>query len=295
MSSTTMNSTTPTEFHRFPELPAELREMVWEEAMPGPLDLQRFNAEIAPHPDHRGSNRPDGLVLCLTPHDDFIWLTSGHRGLLGACRESRWIAAAKIKFYLPINYLARDANGSFAVRFAKVPFNPDGRLCISGLSPALHDAEEGRGARGMELQASHQARDLTRDIQCAAFPEVKNLTICLRWPKGYDKIHLFMLGWDERAFDRMAKKMDKLETVALADEGVLDDRHHMGTEDLERLHAPAPVTRGDDCWDDELDEPADVEIPWSTLYRNFVSSICGFNALKQLRARQTTGSSYVYG
>ncbi|KAK7703468.1 hypothetical protein SLS64_009138 [Diaporthe eres] len=131
-----MTSIAPTEFPSFTVLPPELREIVWDEALPT-LDIQRFNAEVAPHPKFPKSNKSEDLVLCLNPHDDFIQLTSGYVGLLGACRESRWAAVAKTKAFLPINYVARDTDGSSAVRFARVPFNPDGHLCIGSLGPVL--------------------------------------------------------------------------------------------------------------------------------------------------------------
>lgn len=280
-----MSSTAPTDFLSFPKLPPELREMVWDGALPS-LDLQRFNAEIALHPDFPKSKKSEDLVLCLTPHDDFVQLTSGYVGLLGACRESRWAASARIKCNLPINYIARDADGLVAVRFARVPFNPDGHLCISGLGSALQDAKEGFGARGMDLSLYSPRPSLPQDMQCATFPEIKNLTITLDMSSRFEGYFLFLLAygcirWDHSVFDIIAKRMTKLDTVALVDECWMNERHHIDAKDFEWLHKPAPVVRrrGDDD-----DESTTVKIPWRQLFREFKSSSTRFTALKEFRA-----------
>lgn len=280
-----MSSTAPTEFLPFPKLPPELRDMVWDEALPT-LDLQRFNAEIAPHPDTPKSCKSKDLVLCLTPHEDFVQLTSGFVGLLSACRESRRAAITKIKCHLPINYIARDADGLVAVRFAKVPFNPDGHLCISGLGSALQDAKEGFGARGMDLSSYSSPYSLPRDIQCATFPAIKNLTITLDMSSKFEGFFLFLLAhgfirWDHSVFHIMAKRMTKLDTVALVDECWMNERHRIDAKDFEWLHKPAPVVRprGDDD-----DESTTVKIPWEKLFREFKSGSTRFTALKEFRA-----------
>lgn len=281
-----MSFTAPTEFLSFPKLPFELRQMVWDEILPT-LDLQRFNAEIAPNPKSANSNKSEDLVLCLTPNEDFVQLTSGYMALLGACRESRWAAIAKIKCYLPINYIARDANGTLAVRSARVPFNPAGHFCISGLGPAFNDAAEGYGARGMELQAFHWSNNLAANIQCVTFNEIRNVIISLDSARDFESKYLFMRGWDDRAFDDMVKRMIKLETVALVDEGVLNERHEIQPRDFEWLHKPALVvhpSEDNDGWDYELDEPSSIRIPWLKLYSDFKSSLSTFSALKQFRA-----------
>lgn len=279
-----MASTTPTEFPSFPKLPPELREMVWDEAFQIPtLDIQRFNAEIALHPDSpKMSCEARDLVLCLNPNDDFVQLTSGLVGLLRACRESRWAASANIKGYLPINYIARDIGDSFVVRFARVPFNPDGRLCISGLGPAFNNATKGYGARGILLPSYYYPHGLTGTIQCPTFSEIKNLTITLDMPGDFEHLHLFLLGWNDRLFDNMAKRMHKLETVALVDEGVLNERHHIDVKEFEGLHKPAPVvrTRGEN----NGDKPSTAKVPWQQLYDDFTSNLFRFNALKEFRA-----------
>lgn len=281
-----MSFTAPTEFLSFPKLPFELRQMVWDEVLPT-LDLQRFNAEIAPNPNYPNSKKSEDLVLCLTPNQDLVQLTSGYLGLLGACHESRWAAVSKIKCYLTINCITRDANGTLAVRSARVPFNPDGHLCISGLGPAFDDAAEGYGARGVELQASHWSKTLAENIQCVTFSEIRNLTISLDSPRNFESKYQLMRGWDDRVFDIMAKRMINLETVALVDEGVLNERHQIPPKDFEWLHKPALVVRpseDNDGWDYELDEPSGVRVPWLKLYSDFKSSLGTFNAIKQLRA-----------
>jgi hypothetical protein len=288
MSSATINSTTPTEFLSFSKLPIELRQMVWNEALPT-LDMQRFRAEIAPHPNSLPSNKSEDLVLCLTPHDDFVQLTSGYRGLLGACRESQWAVTDKIKYYLPINYIASHGNNSVAVRSARVPFNPDGQLCISGLRPALHNASDGFGARDMDLPAPYWPEDLAEEIQCTTLAGIKHLTIALDPPRISECSRMFMLGWCHRAFDILAKRMGQLETVALIDEGVLNERH---PKDFRWLHTPMPVVRPSedgDGWDYDLDEPSTIKIPWMKLYYEFKSSLSTFLAIKKLRARRIGG------
>lgn len=257
--------------------------MVWDEVLPT-LNLQRFNAEIAPNPNFPHSKKSEHLVLCLTPNQDFVQLTSGYLGLLGACRESRRAVITKIKCYLPINYITRDANSTLAVRSARVPFNPYGHLCISGLGPAVESATEGYGARGMELQASHWPKALATNIQCITFTEIRNLTISLDSPRDSESKYLFMRGWDDRVFDIMAQRMFKLETVSLVDEGVLNGRHQIPPKDFEWLHKPAPVvhpSEDNDGWDYELDEPPKVQVPWLKLYSDFKFSLGTFNAIKQ--------------
>lgn len=282
-----MNSPTPTEFLYFPQLPVELREMIWDEALPT-LDLQRFNAEIAPHPDSPESTKSEDLMLCLTPNDDFVQLTSGYVGLLGACRESRWAAMAKIKGYLPINYIARTADDAVAIRSAKVPYNPDGHLCISGLGPAFIAAAEGHGARGMKkLQKRHWPQPLSEGIQCVTFPEIRNLTITLTMPEDFESVHLFLLGWDDRVFGNMVQRMPKVETVALVDEGVLNERRHIDAEEFEGLHRPVRVVRhrgDDDSLDDDADGLSNLEVPWRRIYTDYINRLSLFNAVKQFRA-----------
>lgn len=281
-----MSSTAPAEFLFFPQLPPELREMVWNEALPN-LDMQRFNAEIASHSDSPKSNKPEDLVLCLTPNDDFVQLTSGYVGLLGACRESRWAAIAGIKCYLPINYIARDTDGSVAVRFAKVPFNPDGNVCISGLGLAFHNAAEGNGARGTNLPSSYLPHALGEGIQCVTFPGIKNLTITLNMPGDFESIHFLLMGWNKCVFDNMVKRMNKLETVAMVDEDRMNERHQIEAKDFEWLHNPMRVVRpreDDDGWDYGQDEPSTVEIPWQQLFHDFAYKVDIFKALMEFRA-----------
>ncbi|KAJ0121994.1 hypothetical protein J7T55_002505 [Diaporthe amygdali] len=286
MQSLIMSSITPTEFLYFPKLPVELRRMVWDQALPATLDFQRFNAEIAHHPNCVKSNKSESLVLCLTPHDDFVHITSGYRGLLGACKESNTIASVEVPFHLPINYLAPDANGSLIVRFASVPFNPDGQLCISGLGPALHAASEGDGARGMDLRWSYWPDNLAEDIKCASFPKIKNLTIALDSAKDSESEWRFLRGWDDRAFHKMALRMINLETVALVDEEALDLRQKIDAETFNSMHKPAPVVRpseDDDGWNHDLDEPSAVRIPWVKLYADLQFDFATFKFINRYK------------
>lgn len=282
-----MNSIKPTEFSSFLKLPFELRTMIWGEVLPTRLDYQRFNAEIARHPNSIDGN-PESFVLCLSPHEDYLQLTSGFRGLLGACRESNAIASQSITQDLPINYLAPDGRGYFEVRFARVPFNPDGQLCISGLGPAFHAAVGGDGARGIDLRWSCDADILAESIQCVTLAEVKHLTITLDPAKDFESKRRFMLGWDDRAFDNLAVRMPNLEKVALIDEGVLNERQLMDAEDFNWMHQPAVVVHpgeDDDGWDYEMDEPSKVRIPWMKLYDHFKSSLNTFEAINQFKNR----------
>ncbi|KAI3393419.1 hypothetical protein diail_4287 [Diaporthe ilicicola] len=283
-----MHSITSAEFLPFSKLPVELRRMIWDEAVLAPMEYQRFNAEIARHPDLNTSNKAQSLVLCLTPHDEFIQLTSTHRGLLGACHESRAIASESVIHELPINYLAPDGRGSFAVRFARVPFNPDGRVCISGLGPAFDAAGDGHGARSMNLRWACPREYLAEAMQCATIPEVKNLTIALDPARDLESKRLFMLGWDGVAFNNLALRMPKLETVALVDEGVLGERGHMDAEDFSWMHKPARVVRpaeDDDGWDYEMDEPSAVKIPWLQLWNDFRRAMSTYEAIKLFNTR----------
>lgn len=270
-----MTSTILTDFHLFPQLPPELREMVWEEAMPGPLGMQRFNAEIANHPTPY-SGRPDDLVLCLTPHEDFVQLTTAHHGLLGACRESRWTANARIKSYLPIDYTASDANGSLAARSARVPFNPGGRVCISRLGAAVEAAAAGHTLRGARLQGSHGTSDIAKYTHCVTLLRIEHLTISLDGPEDLWCLRLVV------GSDLIARNMDELETVALLDEMALNKMHLITEGDVQRLHSIASLTP----------EHADVQrhpavlIPWEELYDKFVSGSRAFDRLVEFRAQQ---------
>lgn len=283
MDSTIINSTTPTEFFSFSTLPVELRQMVWNEALPI-LDIQRFTVEIAYHPDSPHSDEAGNLVLCLTPHEDFVQLTKGHLGLLGACYESRMAAIAKIPCNLPINYIALDGDGGPVVRFARVPFNPDGQLCISGLGVASFNASCGRGARGMDLRTSDLPQYLAAEIQCVTIPEIKNLTIALDPPMVYVRLSRFMRNFNKPIVDNLAMRMDKLQTVALIDEGVLNERHGICPNDFDWLHKRAPVVRpsdDDDGWNYEFDEQSIVGIPWLKLYEKLKFSMGSYFLRKQ--------------
>ncbi|KAG8160025.1 hypothetical protein KVR01_010662 [Diaporthe batatas] len=281
------DSTTPTEFHFFPKLSAELRRMVWDEALPT-LNLQRFNAEIARQPAYPHSNRLGPLTLCLTPSDDFIQVTKGYVGLLGACYESREAAMNKIEAYLTIQYITQNQDGSISIRFAKVPYNPDGQVCISGLGPALHfAAEDGLGARGTAVGNPHKdkADFIAYSINCATITEVKHLAIALDPPRQFMGQHCDMFGWDFHSFDKFARRMarHKLETMELIDDGWLDERHENKDHPVpfEWQHTRVPITRvpTGNVW-----PPPRVQISWSQLIDGFLANSKTLKAVKKLRA-----------
>lgn len=284
MNPVTMDSGTPTEFLLFPDLPPELRQMVWDEALPT-LGLQRFKAEIKPHPDStikcpakpfsgRGNltkffrdNSPKNFVLCLTPNDDFVQLTSGYRGLLGACHESRGAAMARIKCHLSIYYTARNADGSFTARSARVPFNPDGHICISDLVLSFDIPKSyGDGAR----------EHLAEFIQCPALNEMKNLVISVNLPRDSHKFVKFMLNWPYSAFENMARRMNKLETVAMVDERVLNDQHPPDAKGFVSLRNPRVIRARDEGGDlnhwHELDDTS-ISHPWLQLVDDFIKTL----------------------
>lgn len=281
MNSVTMASDTPTDFLLFPRLPPELRQMVWDEALPT-LGLQRFKAEIKPHPDstikwpadpfsRRGNrkaksfliNIPKNFVLCLTPNDDFVQLTSGYRGLLGACHESRRAATARIKCHLSIYYTARNADGSFTARPARVPFNPDGHICISDLFLTF-DILRSYGACGRLAEA----------IQCPAFHEMKNLVISVNWPEDAYKLARFTRKWTDRVFDIMARRMNKLETVALVEERVLKDRHPLDAKGFVSLRRPRVIRAREEGGDlnQEPDDPSTID-QWLNLVHDYMQTL----------------------
>jgi hypothetical protein len=296
-STTTMDSTgmdwtadshTTVEFSYFQKLPTELKQMVWNEALPT-FDIHRFIAEVAPQLEPTRS-KPHGLVLCLKPTEDFIQLTSGYRGLLGACHESREVALTKMTARLPIEYLTSEDDGKFAIRSARVPFSPDGLVCISNLGPALHAVWNGHGARGIELNMGDWPEALAEDIQCVTFEDIKHLAITLNAARDYESAHLFMLGWSVTAFDTLAKRMAgfKLETMEVLDDDWLNERHHAHPWYFRWLHKRTPLLRPnddeDDKWNDQFDKPPYVKVPWQKLYEDFRANRNAFRTIKQLKA-----------
>lgn len=277
--------TTPTEFLCFPRLPAELQQMVWHESLPT-LDLQRFNAEIARKPDRPAAQTSRELTLCLTPNDHFIQQTRGLVGLLGACYDSRAVAMGNIKARLPIQYIKQNQDGSISIRSARVPYNPDGQLCISGLGPALHFAAvEGLGARGTSVALTGQNRAdlIANTIKCVTLPEIKNLAIALDPPRQFRGQLCIMFGWDFQSFTNLARRMakHKLETVELIDDGWLDERHDNENHTLsfEWQHTPTSISRS-------ITDPGvrpRGHIPWSQLLDNFKANTDSYKAIKKLR------------
>lgn len=293
MTSIKMNSTTPKEFPYFPKFPAELRKMVWDEALPT-LDIQHFNAEITGHPDHPVARGSWDLVLCLTPNDDFVQLTKEYVGLLSACQESRAAAMDKIKGYLPIHYITQDQqDGSIMARSARVPYNPDGLVCISGLGPALHfAAEQGLGAQGTSivLPRKNRAEFIASTITCVTLPEIKNLAIALDPPAEFMGEHCVAFGWDWHSFSNLVRRMgrhNKLETIELVDNGWLENRHDNNNHPIsfEWLHKPTPITRTELI----TDNPGsghwrpNVRTPWSRLLDDFRDNMDRLKAVRQLR------------
>lgn len=256
--------------------------MVWDEAIPSPiLDFQRFNAEIA-----RQRHGLSGLVLCLTPNSDFVQLTRGHRGLLGACRDSRAAAIAKIDCYLPIHYIKCVGNGVPVVRSARVPYNPEGQLCISGLGPALNAATNGYGARGMDLRLTSAPEDIAKEIECVSLSKIKNLIIALDPPRDYIRSRALLLGWSLCSFDRLARRMAifELRTVELVDEGWLNERRHSHLVSFKWWHNPAELLLDEDeHWALDRAKFAPVYIPWVGLYADFKSNMRAFKTFKASR------------
>lgn len=276
MTSITMKSPTPTEFSPFPGLPIELRQMVWNEAVPNPTqDFQRLKAEIASQLLNLNGR---GLVLCLTPHDEFVELTRDYLRLLGACRDSRAAALAKIDSWLPIHYIARDES----VRFTRVPFNSDGQLCISGLCEALDLAAKGYDARGDQVHheiIGYRHMTIARGIQCVTLSKIKNLTIALDPPLDPWKSEEFMLGWSCAGFDTLARRMLQLKTMALVDECWLNERRDIDSASFEWVHKPTPFGRWNAIEASEIYEdgvPILVHEAWYKLYEDFESNMRAF-------------------
>lgn len=149
-----MASTNFETFPRFPQLAAELQDLVWEQALMDPPvpDIQRFTAEIILREQDVDASGLASAVLCFTPHEDFIRLTAGYRRLIRVCRQSKEAAKRVFRCFLPIRYAAVDATGNVMPRQGVVPFNRSGYFCISGLSRTLHDTiVMGQGARGSTL------------------------------------------------------------------------------------------------------------------------------------------------
>lgn len=235
-----MASTTPTTFTCFPKLPLELQKMSWEAAAADlpVLDFQRFTAEITLTERNADSEKPQRLLLCFTPHADFINITTGHRGLLGACLESRKAAQKQIDCLLPIHYLTTDATGSLVPRQGSVPFNFSGHFCVSGLGLAIKEATEGRGARGSKLLHSHRASCIVKKIQGReeVTSLIKNLTIVLGSAQGEFDEGQYIFGADDMIFDLIASRMPKLKTVSLISDVILNRRNHLDQEDFNDLH-----------------------------------------------------------
>lgn len=237
-----------TAFTCFLKLPIELQKMVWESAAADlpVLDIQRFTAEITLTQSSADSKDWPRPLLCFTPHEDFIKVTSGHRGLLRACRESRQAARKQIHCLLPIHYLTTDAAGSVVTRQASVPFDPSGHFCVSGLGDAIQGASEGRGARGSKLLDPHSAEYITSQIQGLeqATSHIKNLTIVLGHALNKFYRGRYMLawdGWDEEVFDLIVSRMPNLKTVSLISEGVLNRRHHFNQQEFNQMHPSVAV------------------------------------------------------
>lgn len=256
-----------TTFTCFLKLPVELQKMVWESAAANlpVLDIQRFTAEITltqPNPDSNGWSHP---LLCFTPHADFVNVTSGHRGLLRACRESRQAARKQIDCLLPIHYLTTDATGSLVTRQASVPFNASGHFCISGLGEAIQDASEGRTARGSKLLDSHSAEYIISQIQGLeqATSPIKNLTIVLGRALNEFSREQYMLGWNDKIFDLIASRMPNLKTVSLTSEGVLNGRRHLDQQEFNRMHPSVAVFPMEQRWWEQR------AVPWYTLWANW--------------------------
>lgn len=255
------------DFASFPKLPLELQRMVWKEVARdlAHLDYQRFIFEIVQ--DSRADKGDDSITLCFRPHEDFINLTFGHRALLQACRESRWAAHEQIECYLPIQYLdmGTTATNALRIREAKVPFNPNGQFCISGLGPAIENASHATGARNLPLPTRYGVEGVTqsiRGLELATSGMVKNLTIALDWPDDPVRAHNFLLGWDLEAFDTIALGFTNLQAVAVIGEGVMNRRHHIEERAFKFMHKPLRVEHG-------KGSKQEVSINWRKLYNTW--------------------------
>lgn len=252
----------------FPDLPIELQKMIWEEAAADlpVISIQRFNAEIVlSQKIVHTRNQPRPLLICCTPHADFINLTTGHRGLLRACRESRKAAQRQIDCLLPIHYPTKDATGMVIPQQAFVPFNPSGYFCISGLGRAILCASRGRGARGSRLLRSQSVEDVIWDIQCLEATTtslIKNLTIALD-PTRVRSAQAYMVGWKERVLEKFASQMPNLKTVSLLSEAIINRRHHIDQIDFDRMHKTVSVVPENERAGGE------TAVPWRTLWESW--------------------------
>lgn len=285
-----MACTISTTFTYFLKLPIELQKMVWESAAADlpVLDIQRFTAEITLTQSSADSKDWPRPLLCFTPHEDFIKVTSGHRGLLRACRESRQAARKQIHCLLPIHYLTTDAAGSVVTRQASVPFDPSGHFCVSGLGDAIQDAREGRGARGSKFLDSHSAEYIIGQIQGLeqATSPIKNLTIVLERPLNKFSRGKYMLGWDDKVFDLIASRMPNLKTASLISEGVLNRRHYLDQQEFSHMHPSVDVFPvGERWWEQRA-------VPWYTLweywrYERDIFIYIANNKINQMKRRQS--------
>lgn len=260
-----MASTTPTTFTCFPNLPLELQKTIWEAAAADlpVLDVQRFTAEITLTERNADSDKPQRPLLCFTPHSDFIDVTSGHRGLLRACRESRKAAQKQIDCLLPIHYLTTDATGSLVTHQVCVPFDSSGYFCVSGLSLAIRQATEGRGARGSRLLHSHSFGNIRTEIE--GLDEVisltKKLTIVPDTAQSEfnPRRHMF----EYKAFQLVYSRMTNLKKVPVTTEVVPGRRRHLQQQDSDRMHQRVVVGIQLESW---LEPEEEERANWSTLF-----------------------------
>lgn len=276
--------------------------MIWEDAAANlpVMSIQRFNAEIIlSQQSSYACNRPHSLLICFTPHADFINLTTGHRGLLRACRESRKAAQREIDCLLPIHYPATDATGMVIPRQAFIPFNPSGYFCISGLGRAVGDAAMGRGARGSRLLSSPWEESVIGDIQGlepTTTSMIKNLTIALdpARPLGPWQT-IYMRGWNVRVFEEFASKMPNLKTVSLLGEAIMNRRHHLDQVDFDRMHKTVSVIPKNERagWE--------TAVPWCTLWESWRRQQVLYYAITQskideierLQSQNSKGAAFV--
>lgn len=255
-----------TTFTRFPELPTELQLDIWEDAaadLPN-LDIQRFTARAAwTQGNADGNDRPHYLI-CFTPHADFIRLTTGHRGLLASCRESRKAAEKHISGrLLHINYLTRDANGFKVPKQAFVPFNRAGRFCVSGLCLAMETATERRIPGGLEMLNPSWVRTIMDQVQLPGLDEspVENLTVALEPALPKRLATSYMNGWGDHFFEHIASRMPNLRTVSLIGEGALNRRHSIDQADFDLINRSVAVNPNHGSGNGQ-------SAPWSRLWAN---------------------------
>lgn len=212
---------TPTTFHGFGSIPAELQQQIWEDAADSlpTITVCEFRFGLAQHKTLGRTRGDPGLVACFHPSKRLIVQTHGHRALLKACAQSR-LQVLKRFDMLPFQHAVSSGPETTETRQGRVPFDTEASwLVITDLAEVVDKTFQ--GASNIELPDHFETPHIFSRIGGFDFaPMVKKVSIAL--DPSFE--HSLSRGPDSAlCVEHILTKLDQVERVGHISMAILQD------------------------------------------------------------------------